>query len=507
VLFFQDLGGYPLCDPDEARHAEVAREMATARGVRRLFLPTLEFEPYREKPAAYYWLVTLAYGVLGVGERGARAVGAAAALAVVLGVYAFALPRTGPAGALAAGLVLATSVGWLALARYATLDMTLTACVAAGVLAGLAWLERPAPRRPPLVPYAAAALGTLVKGPLAAALVAGPLLLVALTRRPRPALDEIGLGRGLAVAAVLVAALWAPIALLDPSYLAAFVGTNLRRFGSESPHAAPVWYYLVWLPALALPWTLLVGPALVRAARDPERRPLVLWAGFVPALLTLPRGKLATYGLSVLVPLALLGGPPLAHAVLAGPEPEDRRMFRLAGWLAVAVLLVAAVAAPLVTLLYPVPAWGRVLLALLALAWAGALVVALRRDLPGLVPAVILGACLTMYPVGVRAVVPAVAALHSDRAAAEIILAASPGATPAVVAFAARAPSLVFYLRGPVIRTDDLALVRDLFAREPPVFLVTGRGHFAEVERALGPLAHRWYGNARRALYANRPAP
>jgi len=42
VLFFQDLGRYPLLDPDEARHAEVAREMREARGLRRVFLPTLD---------------------------------------------------------------------------------------------------------------------------------------------------------------------------------------------------------------------------------------------------------------------------------------------------------------------------------------------------------------------------------------------------------------------------------------------------------------------------------
>jgi len=53
ALFFQDLGRYPLLDPDEARHAEVAREMAAGHGLRRLFLPTLDLEPYREKPAGY----------------------------------------------------------------------------------------------------------------------------------------------------------------------------------------------------------------------------------------------------------------------------------------------------------------------------------------------------------------------------------------------------------------------------------------------------------------------
>src|SRR5262245_33564905 len=187
-LFFSGLGTYPLLDPDEARHAEVARELAEARGLRRLFLPTLEFEPYHEKPAGFYWLVALAYRVAGVGAGAARAVSATAALAVVLAVYVFGLPRFGVRGALGAALVLATSAGWIGLARLSTLDMTLTAFVVGGVLAGLAWLDRPPPRRPPLAPYVLAALGVLVKGPLAVALVGGPLLLAGLLRRPRPTL-------------------------------------------------------------------------------------------------------------------------------------------------------------------------------------------------------------------------------------------------------------------------------------------------------------------------------
>src|SRR6476660_4083838 len=124
-LFIQDLGRYPLVDPDEARHAQVAREMSKARGLRRLFLPTLDLRPYREKPAGYYWLVTLAHAVGGPGEAPARSVSALAALLCVLAVYAYALPRTGVAGALGAGLVAATSVGWFAFARYANLDMAL----------------------------------------------------------------------------------------------------------------------------------------------------------------------------------------------------------------------------------------------------------------------------------------------------------------------------------------------------------------------------------------------
>src|SRR5213594_4244829 len=245
ALFLQDLGRYPLLDPDEARHAEVAREMAAGHGLRRLFLPTLDLEPYREKPAGYYWLVALGYG-----EAAARAVSALAALVAVLSLYAYALPRWGVPAGLGAGLVAATSAGWFGLARYGNLDMTLTACVTVGVLSGLAWLERPAPRRGPLAPYVAAGLGLVVKGPLALVLVAGPLALAALVQRPRPRVRDLGLVRGTLVVVALGALLWVPVGLLDASYLSAFAATNVRRLGAESPHAGPIHYYLLWVPAL-----------------------------------------------------------------------------------------------------------------------------------------------------------------------------------------------------------------------------------------------------------------
>src|SRR6185436_2700867 len=94
----------------------------------------------------------------------------------------------------------------------------------------------------------------------------------------------------------------------------------------------------LWLPVLFLPCTLFAGTAIVRAWRDPGRRPLVLWAAFVPMLLTLPRGKLATYALSALVPLALIGGPELARMVDSGPDDDEERLVAVAGWVIVAFL-------------------------------------------------------------------------------------------------------------------------------------------------------------------------
>ena len=97
------------------------------------------------------------------------------------------------------------------------------------------------------------------------------------------------------------------------------------------------------------------------------------------------------------------------------------------------------------------------------------------------------------------------AALHSDRAFAQLIAATEHDAP--VIAFAARAPSLVFYLERPVVNTDDPKVVRDLFDGAGAIFLVTGHRHFAFIERLLGERAHRWSETPRRRLYANRPPP
>ncbi|TMA44149.1 MAG: hypothetical protein E6J81_14835 [Deltaproteobacteria bacterium] len=233
ALFSQDLGRYPLWDPDEARHAEVAREMAAAHGIRRLLLPTLDLAPYREKPAGYYWLVTLAYAGAGVGEAQARMVSVAAALLSVLALYVYALPRAGIAAAIGAALVAATSAGWFALARYANLDMLFTACVTVGVLAGLAWLERPAARSPMLAPFVAAGVGTLVKGPLAGVLIGAPLALAVLLARPRPPWRALGLPRGLAVALTIAALLFVPVGILDLCTLGARPARTSRRSGGD----------------------------------------------------------------------------------------------------------------------------------------------------------------------------------------------------------------------------------------------------------------------------------
>jgi len=53
VLFFFHLGTYGLWEPDEARYAEIAREMLALHN---FIVPHLNYVPYIEKPPLLYWL-------------------------------------------------------------------------------------------------------------------------------------------------------------------------------------------------------------------------------------------------------------------------------------------------------------------------------------------------------------------------------------------------------------------------------------------------------------------
>ena len=100
-------------------------------------------------------------------------------------------------------------------------------------------------------------------------------------RRPRPAWRDLGLVRGGIVTGLIAAVLYVPVGLLDPTYLHTFAVTNLRRFTPESRHAAPVWYYLVWVPAMFFPWTLLAVVDPYAAILRPIPRPRLVGLGLI----------------------------------------------------------------------------------------------------------------------------------------------------------------------------------------------------------------------------------
>ncbi|MCS6981017.1 MAG: glycosyltransferase family 39 protein [Flavobacteriales bacterium] len=91
VLWLPGLGAVPLFDWDEINFAEVSREMVISG---QYLQPTINFQPFWEKPPLFFWLQALSYHLWGINECAARLPNVFCGL-VTLGWMARAIPGPG----------------------------------------------------------------------------------------------------------------------------------------------------------------------------------------------------------------------------------------------------------------------------------------------------------------------------------------------------------------------------------------------------------------------------
>ena len=146
--------------------------------------PHYNYQDRWEKPVLYYWLTAATYAVAGTSEAAARLWSALSGVGLALLTW-LAGRRVGlePRAAWLAGAIVATSIGYVSMARQALPDLPLTFCITLGVWASLSATDQSA--RGPLAASGlrwwalaglAAGLGFLLKGPVAL-IVPGVILL------------------------------------------------------------------------------------------------------------------------------------------------------------------------------------------------------------------------------------------------------------------------------------------------------------------------------------------
>src|SRR5215472_9849797 len=305
VIFFFNLWRYGLWEPDEARYAEIAREMVS--GGSRL-IPHLNYVIYVEKPPLLYWLTSLSFAVLGINEFAARLF---VALFGVLGVAAtawFAARCFGTRHALVAGGILATTPLYATMAQVLTTDMMLTTFVTiANFALFLHWREG---GRWCWLGYVAIALGVLTKGPVAIILpLLGILAFLIWEREWRGSIARFRVLGGLGLVVVISAPWFLTMMVRVPGYFDFyFVGEHLRRaFQVSYSHGEPFYFYLPVPLAGLLPWSLLM-PFLTwrRLEPNPARRFCVAAALTTSVVFSCASAKLIPYILPAVPPIAIL---------------------------------------------------------------------------------------------------------------------------------------------------------------------------------------------------------
>ena len=309
LAFFTRLGAAPLFDVDEGAFSEATREMFE-RGD---FLSTyLDGENRFDKPILIYWFQALGYLIFGATEWAFRLPSAIAAAVWSYATWHFARQRFGPATALAALLVTSTALGPFAIGRAATADALLNLWLALSLFD--AWRHLESGRRAPLLrSYLWMGLGALTKGPIALIVPAAVTLLYCLSRGQwRTWLRAIADPIGWVILLVLVVPWYAAaLNIHGQAFIDGFIlKHNVKRFTATlEGHAGSLFYYVLAMPLLLLPW---IGPLLAairNARRDVGtgvRRFLWIWALFVVVFFSFSGTKLPHYALYGATPLFLL---------------------------------------------------------------------------------------------------------------------------------------------------------------------------------------------------------
>ena len=339
---FWDLG-HPLLEVDDARYAEVPREMAVGGD---WATPHLNYLDYVEKPPLWYWLCAASYKAFGVNEGAARLPLALLALLALLGTAWLGSWLYAPRQGWTAALLLGTSLLFFALAHFITPDLGLTVWLLWCTALMLRCLQHPedsAWAGP--AAWACAGLAFLSKGLVGLVFpLAWAAALWLLCAQWRPRLRALGRPAGPALFLLLVAPWFVLMERRHPGFLRFFFYEHhVLRFATQKFNRDNPWYFfLLVLPAGLLPWTPAAAAGLGRALRDWRRgdsraAALAAWALLITAFFSCSRSKLITYILPVFPHLS----------VLAAAAIDEKPLWARRLGTAAAVLLLGAAAAAL----------------------------------------------------------------------------------------------------------------------------------------------------------------
>ena len=348
AFYLLPLGTHGLWIPDETRYAQIGQQILVDGN---WITPHFMDLRYFEKPIAGYWMIAIGQAIFGENLFGVRI---ASAIATGLSVFlAYAVARrlwNDPRKSFACALVYMTFGLIAGQAGYSNLDPQFTLWVNLSLVA-LWFAVDSRTTRDRLISWAvlgfACGMGFMTKGFLA-------LLLPVLIALPymvwqKRFLELVKYGLVAMLVAALVSLPWIlAVHAQEPDYWNFFFWhEHIRRFaGEDAQHGRPWWFYLPLMVVASLPWVALL-PATFKDAWQNKRHAsvvfLLMWLLLPLALFSLSKGKLPTYIMPCMLPLALL----LGHAMMQRVEQAKTGSLRLNGLLN---LLVGGVA--LLALIY-----------------------------------------------------------------------------------------------------------------------------------------------------------
>ncbi|MBC6403070.1 MAG: glycosyltransferase family 39 protein [Hyphomonadaceae bacterium] len=353
------IANLPVIDRDEARYAQAAVQMVESGDYLNI---RFQNEARNRKPAGIYWMQ--AAGVKAFTDPGEREIWAhripsvLGALIAVLATYWGGGAMLGRRGAFLGASVLAVSALFVFEAHIAKTDAMLCAMCTI-ILAALMRLRRADSGQIAFGLWLALGIGIMIKGPVAPALLIITLITLAVWERGTSWMKRILSGPGIIVALLLTVP-WAILIHLetDGAFFRDAIGGDFapKLVSGQEKHGALPGYYLLTLPILFFPGTLILFPSLVFAWKSMRHdgsgiSPLaqhvrILLAWLLPfwAILEFVPTKLPNYLLPAYPALSLLCGGALSAILSTKCFTASKRIGAVLYFLIAIVLLTVVLA-------------------------------------------------------------------------------------------------------------------------------------------------------------------
>jgi len=358
IFYFYGLGLIPFVGPDEARYAQVAREMFL-RGD--LITPTLGGHTWFEKPALLYWMMLGAFSLFGVSEWASRLGPAASGLLTIAAVYWVGWraekrssdPEQRGLGAWSS-LICASTAGVIVFSRGVSFDIVVTMTVtwALGFFLVSDWEENAGSRGWLLAGfYVFVGLSLLAKGLVGIVIPFGVIIGYYILRRERPARQTLwSLFWGMPLTLAVAATWYGPVIAQNGWTFVDqfFIQHHFARYLSNKyHHPQPVYFYPLMVLLLTLPWSAFLIQGIMesrnwrwRAETSMDKLRVFAFAWMLVPMIffSISRSKLPGYILPVLPATALIAGERITR--LANNRQTASGAMRITG----AIFLLFAIA-------------------------------------------------------------------------------------------------------------------------------------------------------------------
>lgn len=301
-----------LWQPDETRYAEISREMVVSGN---WIVPHMLDIRYFEKPVAGYWINNVSQLIFGHTNFAVRFGSVISILLSTLLVYLLArMMWRNRQVAFVSSLIYLSMFLVFSVGTYSVLDPMLALWVTASMVCCF-WALKATTVKTRILAWItlglACGMAFMTKGFLALAIPVIVMIPITLYQKQFTQMLLYGL---LAVfSAALISLPWVlAIAKAEPDYWHYFFWVeHIQRFsGEDAQHSSPFWYYIPVVLLGVIPWLGLLPGALMGAWKKRRKRPelffLLCWFVVPFLFFSIAKGKLPTYMLPFMAPLAML---------------------------------------------------------------------------------------------------------------------------------------------------------------------------------------------------------